>query len=154
IEKRTKQILALNQSMPASQDYERYRATSGGWYGTEYERNKDFEQNRRMTAHSDTQRDALVKQLDTSIARLDRMGRDLRAPLAATADPAQRQDRAAEIAKNDALIAERRRQKLEVLKPSDHAQRAVALKEAVSLDQAMKKTVEELRRDITTFFQR
>ena len=37
-----------------------------------------------MTSHSNTQRDALVKQLDASIARLDRMGRELRSQLAAT----------------------------------------------------------------------
>lgn len=154
IEKRTKQILALKQSMPAHKDYERYKATGGGWDGNDYQRNQDFEQNRRMTAHSNTQRDALVKQLDASIARLDRLGRDLRMQLAATTDPAARKDRTAEIAKNDALIAERRQQKLELLKTSGKAQRQVALKEAMDLDQAMKKSVEELRRDVTRFFQR
>lgn len=107
-----------------------------------------------MTSHSNAQRDALVKQLETSIARLDRMGQQLRAQLAATTDPAQHKERTADIAKNDALIAERRRQWLEVLQPSDKAQRGVALKEAMDLDQALKKSIEELRRDFTTLFQR
>lgn len=35
IEKRTRQMLALNQSMPAHADYKRYKATGGGWHGTE-----------------------------------------------------------------------------------------------------------------------
>jgi hypothetical protein len=152
IDKRTQQILVLNKSMPAHQDYERYTATGGGWSGTDYERNKDFEQNRRMTSHSNAQRDALVKQLDASIVRLDRMGRELRSQLAATTDPAQQKERAADIARNDALIAQRRQERLEVLKPSDNAQRGVPLKEAMDLDQALKKAIDELRRDYTTLF--
>ena len=154
IEKRTQQILALNRSMPAHQDYERYSATGGGWYGTQYERNQDFEQNRRMTSHGNAQRDALLKQLDASIARLDRMGRTLRTQLAATTDPAQRKEREADLSKNDALLAERRQQRVELLKPSPTATRDVALKEAVDLDQAMKKSTDELRRDFGTMFQR
>lgn len=154
IEKRTQQILALNKSMPAHKDYERYKATGGGWYGTDYQRNEDFEQNRRMTSHSNAQRDALVKQLDDSLARLDRMGRTLRSQLAGTTDPVQQKERAAEIAKNDALIAERRQQRLEVLTPSNKAQRSVSLKEATDLDQALKKAIDELRRDFTTLFHR
>lgn len=154
IEKRTQQILVLNQSMPTHQDYERYKAAGSGWYGTEYQRNEDYEQNRRMTSHSNTQRDALVKQLDASIARLHRMGRELRTQLAATTDPARQKERAADIAKNDALIAERRQQKLEVLNSAGTAQHGVALKEAMDLDQALKKSLDELRRDFTTLFQR
>ena len=154
IEKRTQQILALNKSMPAHQDYERYKATGSSWYGTNYERNQDYEQNQRMTSHNNTQRDAIVKQLDASIERLDRLGRALRTQLAATTDPTQKKERATEIAKNDALIAERRQQKLEILQPSDKAQRSVGLKEAMDLDQTVKKTIDELRRDFTTLFQR
>ncbi len=154
IEKRTQQILALNKSMPAHQDYERYRATGSRWSGTNYERNENYEQNQRMTSHNNTQRDAIVKQLDASIERLDRLGRALRTQLAATTDPTERKERATDIAKNDALIAERRRQKLEMLQPSNKAPRSVGLKEAMDLDQAMKKTIDELHRDFTTLFQR
>jgi hypothetical protein len=154
IARRTQQILELNKSMPAHQDYERYTATGAGWHGTEYERNRDFEQNRRMTAHSNTQRDALVKQLGASIARLDRLGRALREQLKATSDPERRKERAAEIAKNDALIAERRQQRLEVLKPTTAGSRGVALKEAMDLDQALKRSTDELRRDFNTLFLR
>src|SRR5262249_34115597 len=101
-----------------------------------------------------TQRDAILKQLDYSLARLDRLGRDLRTQLAATTDPAARNQRAADIAKNDALIAERRQQKLEVLQPGNTQARGVGLKEAMDLDQAMKRAVDDLRRDITSLFQR
>ena len=66
ITKRTQQILELNKSMPTHQEHERYTATGGGWYGTDYERNKEFEQNRRMTSHSNTQRDAILKQIDAA----------------------------------------------------------------------------------------
>ncbi len=154
IEKRIDQIIALNKSMPSHKDYERYTATGGGWSGTEYQRNEDFEHNRRLTSHGNTQRATLLKQLDASIARLDRMGRELRAQHAATSDPARQKQRAADIAKNDALIAERRQQKQEVLRAAEADSREVALKEAMDLDQAMKKSINELNRDFTTLFQR
>jgi hypothetical protein len=154
IQKRIEQILALKKSMPAHKDYEQYVATGGGWYGTEYRRNQDYEQNQRMVAHVDSQRDAIVKQLDASIARLDRMGRDLRSRRSAISDPAQAREWDAAIARNDALIAERRQQKLESLQSSDTARRSVALKEAMDLDKTMKMETDALRRDMTTLFQR
>jgi hypothetical protein len=154
IEKRTQQILALNKSMPAHEDHERYKATGNGWYGTDYERNEEYDQNRRMTAHSNTQRDAIIKQLDASIARLDRQSRTLKTQLAATADPVQHKALAAELAKNDALIAERRQQRVETLKPADFATHTVALKEAMDMDKAMQTAVNDLRREFTTLFER
>jgi hypothetical protein len=154
IDKRTKQILELNQSMPSSEDHERYKATGGGWSGTEYERNTEYEQNRRITSHSNTQRDAIVKQIDSSIARLDRQSRTLATQIAATTDPVHRATLTEERAKNDALIAERQQQKAETLKPSGTAARTVALKEAMDLDKAIQSASNELRSEFTTMFQR
>jgi hypothetical protein len=153
IEKRTKQILDLYKSMPAHEDHERYKATGGGWYGTEYERNEEYEQNRRITTHSNTQRDAIVKHLDASIARLEWQNRTLKTQIAA-ASPADRKTLSEEFARNEALIAERRQQKLETLKPSNTATHTVALKEAMDLDKAMQTAINELRRDFNTLFLR
>lgn len=154
IEKRTRQILALHKSMPSHQDYERYEATGSSWQGTQYKLSEDYAQNRRMTSHLDLQRKSLVRQLDGSIARLDRFGRELRSQLSATSDPAQQKERAAEIAKNDALIAERRKQRLEVLRSPGEAGRSVGSKEAADLDQALQKATDELRRDFDILFSR
>lgn len=154
IEKRTKQILKLSESMPEHREYERYKATGSNWSGTTYELSDDYEQNRRMMSHSGVQRRAIVKQLDDSIARLNRMGRDLRAQLAATTDPAQQKERTAEIARNDALIAERQKQKVEVLNADTKGGRSVGNGEANDLSQAMKKTIDGARADFTTLFQR
>ncbi len=154
IAKRTAQILALYKSMPEFEDQERYRATGGGWWGTEYERNRDFEQNRRMTSHGNKQRDAIVKQLDASLARLDRQNRTLKTKLAATADPVERATLNEELAKNDALVAERRKQRLETLMPGGTAARKVALNEAMDLDKAMQTAIKELNSEFTTLFQR
>ena len=41
-----------------------------------------------------------------------------------------------------------------MLQLSDKVQRGVALKEAMDLDQAQKKAIDELRRDFTTLFAR
>jgi len=154
IEKRAQQIIALNKSMPSHEDHERYRAVGSGWYGTEYERNAEFEQNRRMTTHTNTQRDAIARQLDASIARLDVQSRSLKAQFAGATDPLSRKTLTEEQAKTDALIAARRQQKLEILKPSASATHTVALKEALDMDKALQTAVNDLRRDITTLFER
>jgi hypothetical protein len=154
IEKRTKQILALSKSMPGHEDYDRYRATGDNWYGTTYEPNQDYAQNRRMTSHTNTQRKAIVKELDGSIARLERISRDLQAQLASTTDPAQRKARTADLERNEALIAERKKQKLEVLTASGGGGRQVSSREAYDLDKAMKESIEEGRRDFNTLFAR
>ncbi len=154
IEKRTQQILDLNKSMPGHQDHERYKSTGGGWYGTEYERNEEYDQNRRMTAHGNTQRDAIVKQLDASIARLDRQSRTLKTQIAATTDPVQRKALSDELARTDALIAARRQQRVETLTPSSFATHSVALKEATDMDKALQSAVNDLRREFTTLFER
>ena len=155
INKRTQQILALHESMPSHADYDRYSATHGYSGDTDYLRNKDFEQNRRITNHTNNQRDAIVKQLDLSITRLERLGKGLREQLAATTAPVERKARAADLDHNDALLTQRRREKVEVLSsPGSNTQRKVALKEANDLDSAMTKAVGELRRDFTTLFER
>lgn len=154
IAKRTQQVLALNKSMPGHEDHERYKATGGGWYGTNYERNEEYEQNRRITSHSNTQRDAIVKQLDASIARLDRQSRTLKTQLSTATDSTQRKTLTEELAKTDALIAERRSQRVETLQPGGTAARTVALKEAMDLDKALQTAIEDLRRDFNTLFLR
>jgi hypothetical protein len=154
IEKRTQQIIALNKSMPGHEDHERYRATGGGWYGTQYERNVEYDQNRRITSHSNTQRDAIVKQLDASIARLDRQSRAVKAQLASAKDPTQQKTLTEEAAKTDALIAERRQQRVDVLRPSATPTHTVALKEATDMDKAIQTATNDLRRDFEMLFQR
>jgi hypothetical protein len=154
INKRTQQILALNKSMPTAEDHERYRATGGGWYGMEYERNQEFEQNRRMTSHSNTQRDAIVKQLDTSIARLDQQRRTLKTQLAAATEPTVRKSLSEQLASTEAMIADRRKLRVETLNPGGTPARTVALKEAMDLDKAMKSAITDLTRDFNTLFQR
>jgi hypothetical protein len=154
ITKRTQQILELNKSMPTHQEHERYKTTGGGWWGTEYERNTEFEQNRRMTSHSNTQRDAILKQIDAALARLDVQSRTLKTQLASATDATQRKTLTDELARTEALIAERRKLRVETLYPSGTPARTVALKEAMDLDKAMLTAINELRREFDTLFQR
>lgn len=154
IEKRVQQILALNKSMPSHEDHEKYRATGGGWWGTQYERNAEYEQNARMTTKTNQQREAIVKQLDVSIARLDTQSRTLKTQIAATADPVQRKALNDELAKTDGLIAERRRQRVETLESPGVAVHQVALKQALDMDKAMQTAINDLRRDFNLLFER
>jgi hypothetical protein len=153
IEKRVNQVLALQKSMPTAKDYERYTPTSGGWLGTRYERNQDYEQNRRMTSYSNTQRNLIAKQLEASIARLDRLSRTLTAQSTTAADPAQRKALSDEIAKTNNLIAVRRQQRAELDQPTAGGSHTVALDEALDMDKALRAETDEVRRDLTTLFQ-
>jgi hypothetical protein len=144
IQKRVAQILALEKSFPTEKEYDRYTATGSGWYGTTYEVNEDFKQNQRLTSRTNAQRDELIGALDQSIARLEQQNRTLKTQGAP----------AAELAKNDALIAERRKQRAEVLLPAPTSARAVGKKEAADLDSSLRKATDELRREFTTLFAR
>ena len=144
IEKRVAQIIAVQKSLPTEQDYDRYEVTSVGWYGTTYEVSEDYRQNQRLTAHTNAQRDKVVAGLRASIARIEQQNRTLKAQNA----PAE------EIAKNDALIAERRRQLATSLAPVETPTRAIGSKEAADLDKALKTEIADLNRDLTTLFAR
>ena len=144
IEKRVAQIIAVQKSLPTEQDYDRYEVTSVGWYGTTYEVSEDYRQNQRLTAHTNAQRDEVVAGLRASIARIEQQNRTLKAQNA----PAE------EIAKNDALIAERRRQLATALVPVETPTRAIGSKEAADLDKALKTEIADLNRDFTTLFAR
>lgn len=154
IEKRVGQILALTQSLPTHKDYERYHTVSDGWYGTTSVRNKDFEQNRRLTAHSNTQREEVLKELQRSIERIDRQIRTLQTQLAAATTEAHRKILSDEISQYDALLQTRRRQAADAATPYETATRPVSSKEAQDLDMALRRAVDSLRRDFTALFQR
>ena len=145
IEKRVGQILALQKSLPAHKDYARYNVHDGGdWRGPTFTVNEDFKQNQRLTSRTNSQRDELTTAARKSIAGLEQQNRTLKAQNAP----------AAEIAKNEALIAERRKQLAEVLTPSTTAAREVGKKEAADLDAALRKAVTELRSEFTALFAR
>jgi hypothetical protein len=154
IEKRVRQILEINQSLPTHKDYERYKVSGSNWYGPAYVENEDFKQNQRLMSHSNTQRDEIVKGLRQSLDRLDRQNRTLRTQMAAAATDSQRKADADEIAKNDAWIKARNAQLAETLNPAETPTRPVSGKEAQDLDAALRKSIESLRRDFTTLFQR
>ncbi len=142
IEKRVAQILALQKSLPQERDYDRYKVTGSNWVGPTYAVNEDHVQNQRLTVHTNQQRDEVTSALRASIERLDRQNRTLRA----------QNGPAAEIAKNDALIAERRKQLAVALAPVETKARSVGSKEAADLDNALKIAIEELKRDMNKLF--
>ncbi|MDD5200924.1 MAG: hypothetical protein PHC88_14100 [Terrimicrobiaceae bacterium] len=145
IEKRIAQILAVQKSLPTHKDYERYKVTGSTWVGPTYAVNEDHRQNQRVTAVTDSQRKRVVEGLQKSISRIEQQNRTLKARGA----PA-----AGEIAKNDALLAERRQQLASALSATGTPTREVGLNEALDLDKALQTALAELRKDFTTLFAR
>jgi len=144
IEKRVAQILAVQKSLPVHKDYERYKVTGSNYVGTTYAVNKDHRQNQRVTSYTNSQRKEIEEGLRRSIARIEQQNRAAKAQNA----PAE------EIAKNDALLAERRKQLAAALTPTGTATRAIGQKEALDLDKALQTASAELRNDFTTLFAR
>ena len=144
IEQRVAQILALQKSFPSHKDYQRYNVHDGGARGTTFTVNEDHKQNARLTTRTNSQRDELTAALRKSIARLESENRALKAQNAP----------AAEIAKNDALLADRRQQLAVALAPVSTPAREVGKKEALDLDQGLQKANADLRGEFTSLFAR
>ncbi len=142
MEKRVAQILAVQKSLPAHKDYERYKVTGSNDRGATYAVNEDHRQNQRVTSYTNAQRKEIEDGLRRSIARIEQQSRALKAQNAP----------AAEIAKNNALLAERRQQLAGSLAPTETATRDIGQKEALNLDKALQTAIAELRKDFTTLF--
>ncbi|MEI6537497.1 MAG: hypothetical protein WCN98_19290 [Verrucomicrobiaceae bacterium] len=156
IEKRVKQILEMNKSLPTHQDFERYRTEGGStWDGSVvYVESEDYRQNQRLTSHTNTQRDKIIKALQTSIDRLDRNNRTLASQAAAAANSEYRIACLEEQRKNDELIKARRAQLSEIFNSPALPTRPISGSEAQALDRTIQQTISSLRRDFTTLFQR
>jgi hypothetical protein len=154
IEKRVQQVLELAKSFPSHKDHERYKAVDGGWWGPAYIQNEDYKQNQRLTAHTNSQRDAIRKELQRSIERIDRQVRTLQSQLAAATTEPHRKMLTDELAKYEALKKSRQQQFAEVSTAVETPTRPVSGKEAQDLDATLRKVVDSLRRDFTSLFQR
>ncbi len=156
IEKRVRQVLELNKSLPTHKDYEQYKVVGGGnlWHGDTILENEDFKQNKRLTSHTNTQRDEVAKGLQDSLNRLDRQNRTLQSQVQSATSDAARSALVAEIANNNTLIKARRAQLAQTLARSETPTRPISGKEAQDLDSALRKSIDGLRREFTTLFQR
>lgn len=154
IEKRVQQVLELAKSFPSHKDHERYKAVDGGWWGPTYIQNEDFKQNQRLTAHTNTQRNEITKELQRSIERIDRQVRTLQTQLAAATTEPHRKMLTDELAKYEALKKSRQQQYAEVTTAAETATRQIGGKEAQDMDATLRKVVDSLRRDFTSLFQK
>jgi len=154
IEKRVGQILDLLKSLPTHKDYDRYTSEGSTWVGPAYRPNEDYIQNQRLGTIATRLRREIEDGLRTSIARLEQNNRTLRVQVSAAPNPAYAKDLAAEIAKNDALINERRKQIEIILSFVPTPTRPIGQKEAIDFDRARNLTIAELRTDFYTLFAR
>lgn len=157
IEKRVRQIVELAKSLPTHKDYERYKVVidERDWGDDDrtFVKNEDYKQNKRLTAHTNAQRNKIIRRLERSIERIDQQTRSLRAQMQSTATKAQRQLLAEEIAKNEALTKTRQTQLAETLKSTESPTRPISGKEAQDMDAALREAIDGLRRDFTNLFQ-
>ncbi|RBP47865.1 hypothetical protein DES53_101665 [Roseimicrobium gellanilyticum] len=154
MEKRVQQILALNQSMPQHQDYDKYKEIDNGWYGTTFAVNEDYKQNQRLMTHTNAQRGKILEGLQKSVDRLEQYNRTLNGWLAKATGDEHRKTLQGEIARNEELLKERRTQIVDLAKPALDTSRPISGKEAQDMDMALRKTVDSLQREFTTLFQR
>ena len=154
INKRVEQIITLLKSLPTHKDYERYKVHGSNWAGQIYAVNEDYLQNQRLVTITNRLRKEIVEGLHKSIARLERDNRTLMAELNAAPNFSSPKDLTGEMAKNEALIAERREQISQVLSFVSTPTRKIGQREAIDFDQERLRTVNALRRDFENLFAR
>ncbi len=154
INKRVAQILTLLKSLPTHRDYERYRVQGSNWAGPVYAVNEDYLQNQQLVTITNRLRKEIVEGLRKSIARLERDNRTLMAELNAAPNFSSPKDLTGEMAKNEALIAERRDQIAQALSFASTPTRQLGQREAIDFDHERLRTVNELRRDFENLFAR
>lgn len=152
IEKRAAQIVELQQSMPTHEEYEKYKVIPGGvgWADSTIIKNEDWEQNRRVTLHSDEVRKKLVGDLQRSIARLNEQEQRLKKQV--QIPPAAHSLLEGELKRNAELLATRQTQLDQVLSEPIATGRPIGKGEAGVLDDAVKVAVTGLKMEITKLF--
>ncbi|MDR3405083.1 MAG: hypothetical protein P4L99_21470 [Chthoniobacter sp.] len=154
IEKRVGQILELLNSLPTHKDYERYTPQGSNWIGPTYALNEDYLQNQRLTTIGTRLRREIETGLRRSIARLEQNNRSLKAQLDVVPPSASPSNLTGEIAKNDALIADRHKQIDTILSFVTTPTRPIGQMEAIDFDRERNLTIAELREDFYTLFAR
>ncbi|OAI57124.1 hypothetical protein AYO49_02825 [Verrucomicrobiaceae bacterium SCGC AG-212-N21] len=156
IEKRVQQVLALTNSLPRHQDHDRYKVVSdGGWgWGPTYAPNEDYKQNQRLTAHSNTQRSQIMRELQRSLDRIDRQIRTLQSQFVAASTEPSRKMLMDELSKYEGLKRMRQEQLSEVSTSPELTTRPLGNKEAQDVDASLRRVADSLRRDFTALFQR
>ena len=151
IEKRIGQILDLLKSMPTHKEYQRYKVTGSNWAGPTYASNEDYVQDKRLVAITRRLQGEIESDLRESITRLEKESDILRAQYRASNYSSSR-DLSAQMARNDALIEERRAQIAVVRSFVTTPARRVSQKEAVDFDRERNNTATALRRDFEYLF--
>jgi hypothetical protein len=155
-EKRVRQMLDLFKSFPTHQDYEQYKIVpNGGWFGgVTYIESEDYKQNKRLATHTNTQREKLMKDLKTSIDRLERHNRDLAQLQLSAPNEELRLIHADEQRKNEALIKLRSSQLAEVVSSPGMPTRPISGHEAQALDNSLHIAIDGIHKEFTNLFQR
>jgi len=153
IEKRIGQILDLLKSLPTHKEYERYKVEGSTWAGPTYAVNEDYVQNQRLVTITNRLQREIEAGLRASIARLERENKMLNAELQAS-NYSSPKDLTGEIAKNEALIEERRNQISVVRSFVSTPTRKVSQREAIDFDHERNNTVAQLRLDFDNLFAR
>jgi hypothetical protein len=156
IEKRVQQVLALTNSLPRHKDHDRYKVVeSGGWgWGPTYAPNEEYKQNQRLTAHSNSQRGEITKELQRSLDRIDRQIRTLQSQFVAASTEPHRKMLMDELARYEALKKTRQEQLSEVSTSPELATRPLGGKEAQDVDASLRRVADSLRRDFNSLIQR
>lgn len=153
IEKRVQQIMALTASLPTPKEYERYKVTGDSWNGPTYAENEDYKQNRRLSAHTNSQREKVTKGLQRSIDSIERQKRVISDRIAASKSEADRNILMTELVRCDDLVKTRKAQQLEVASGYETATVSTSAKDAKNMDEALRAAVVTLRRDFGSLFQ-
>lgn len=150
VEKRANQIMELAKSMPHREDVEKYESDGGSYYdGWHYENSRISEkwrQNRRQGSATKVEIDDLTKALESAIDTLKRRKMAIEARIKdGKLSPANLTLAKFELGQTDAMLAHRKRELLELSKPSADSSGQAADKDSAD---HLKELFENARGDI------
>ncbi|MCU0781728.1 MAG: hypothetical protein MUF04_11585, partial [Akkermansiaceae bacterium] len=159
IGKRIEQIMELVKSLPGYEEVPKYESTgttsyANGWYEETSRVSDEWRQNRRQTHKTDTERRAVLDDLEKAINTADSRRRSLTEALKGNLSERDRKLREEELGRTDALLTNLRQRRREVALPGDGGGREIGMSEASDLRNMIEDSAADLRRDFNDLFRK
>ncbi len=155
IEKRVKQIVDLYKTFPTHQDFERYKVAGHSRFGgRRYVDSEDYRENLRLTSQTHTMRYRLIRDLQSSLDRIDQENSMLTGLSGGTTSAELQEVYGDEQRKNEEL-GQMLKQNLDAIyKGPDIPGRPIGGEEAQALDKMIQHSIDDLHGEFTLLFSR
>lgn len=155
IEKRVKQIVDLYKTFPTHQDFERYKVVGHSRFGgLRYVDSEDYRENLRLTSQTHTMRYRLIRDLQSTVDRIDQENSMLSGLTSGTTNAELQEVYGDEQRKNEELSNALKKNLDAIYQGPDIPGRPIGGEEAQALDKVIKHSIDDLHGELTLLFSR